>query len=124
MTPNDTKRAKAMEALLTQTKISDAAKSAGIGRKTLYRYMEDPAFCEELAKRRTALFNVAMDQIKTHASQAIEHMQMLMTCGDVRTERLACKDIIEFALRGREIEDLESRLSAIEQQLTQKETKK
>jgi hypothetical protein len=38
---------------------------------------------------------------------------------DKRLKQLACKDVIEYILKHREVEDLENRIEAIEQRLDQ-----
>ena len=46
-----------LSAMLAQSSITKAAEAAGIARETAHRYLKDPAFQAELAKRRGECIN-------------------------------------------------------------------
>lgn len=117
MARNDTKRDKVITALLTCRTLEGAAKAAGIGRRTLYRYLEDPVFRKELREKRNALMDSALDSIRGKVQKAVDQLDALMDCEDDRTRRLACKDLIDYSLRIKESQDMEERLEAIEKLL-------
>ncbi len=51
-------------------------------------------------------------------TKAIETLVSFLDNKDVRLKRLASKDVIEYIIKHKEIEDLDKRLAAIEQQLS------
>ena len=52
-------------------------------------------------------------------TKAIETLTGLLNTQDERLKRLVCKDIIEHILRHKEIRELEERLKAIEEKLSE-----
>jgi hypothetical protein len=52
--------------------------------------------------------------VKTHAVTAVRQLAGLLGSADERLRRQVCKDIIEHALRVRELEDVEQRVTALE----------
>jgi len=117
MAQNDTKRGEAIQALLTCRTMEEAATTAGVGRRTLYRYLDDPDFQNELRSKRTALMDSALDSIKGKVQKAVDQLSALLDCEEDRTRRLACKDLIDYSLKIKETQDIEERLAAIEEQL-------
>ena len=51
-------------------------------------------------------------------TKAVENLVKLLDHADDRLKRLACKDVIEYILEHKTIEDLTKRIDAIEQKLS------
>jgi hypothetical protein len=52
-------------------------------------------------------------------TKAVEELVALLDHKDDRLRRLACKDVIEYIIKHKEIEDLDKRPTAIEQRLSE-----
>jgi hypothetical protein len=53
-------------------------------------------------------------------TKAVENLVGLLNHTDDRLKRLACNDIIEYILKHKEVEDLERRITAIEEKLNER----
>jgi hypothetical protein len=92
-----------------------------VGRTTAYRWMNEPAFKDELARQRDAVLSAALESVKTQATRAVTELTGLLTVKDERLRRLVCNDILAHAMKVRELEDFESRLAVLEKAMTNKE---
>ena len=115
----------AISALLTTASIGDAAQQAGIGERTLYRWLrEDAPFQAAYRRAKRQVVEQAMTQIQQATGIAVETLLAVMqdpeTPASARVS--AAKAVLEQALKTVEIEDLESRLTALEAQI--KETRR
>jgi hypothetical protein len=104
-----------LAALVSNPDIQAACKAVGVGRSTAHRWLKDPAFRAELARQRDSLLSDTMDSVKTHATRAMAELVNLLDTEDDRLRRLICNDILGHALKIRELEDIERRLTALEQ---------
>lgn len=97
--------------------IQAAAKAAGVGRTSAYRWLEEPAFAEELARLRNEVVNKALGSVKAQATRAAEELQRLLDTDNERLRRLVCKDILSYSIRVRELEEIERRVVRLEERM-------
>ena len=122
----DPKQRLLLAALVNDPDVRTAAESAGVSRNTAHRWLRTLAFKEELARRRDAVLSAALAGIQTQAERAAVELGRLLGTEDGRLRRLVCNDILNHAIRLREAEEFERRVSALEAALGQlgKEEKK
>lgn len=98
-----------------------AAKAAGIGPRTLTRWLRtDPEFRAQLEQARAAVFERAADTAASRVEQALATLESLLT-SEFEFARLgAARAIVESACRLREIVDLSERVSRIEERLLER----
>jgi len=65
--------------------------------------------------RRDAIADAALDTFKTYILRAVDTLAKLLEAEDERVRRAAAKDIIDFTFRVRETQDIERRLSRLEE---------
>jgi hypothetical protein len=58
--------------------------------------------------------------LENSLTKAVNALTGLLDTNDSRLKRLVCNDIIDHILQRKEIEDLDKRLTAIEQRLAEK----
>jgi len=97
------KKTAVIMALLNSETIESAAQKAKTSKVTVCKYLRDPEFAALLAAGREEIFNYAIGQLKTSA-------------------RLASATVLNFALKGSEYRDLESRIEAIEKILEERKS--
>jgi phage terminase small subunit len=111
------KQRKCIEALLTKWDTTQAAAAAGVSRDTLYRWLKGPAFREELQNATRASLEALSRGLVTLGGQALD--VLAATLDDPKANQAAkvrAADIIlSKILSLRELIDLESRLSALEE---------
>jgi c-di-GMP-related signal transduction protein len=103
-----------LTALVGNPDVQLASKAAGVSRSTAFRWMRQPAFQEELTRQRDAVLCETLATVKTHAVRAVATLVGLLSVKDDRLRRQVCNDILDRAMKVRELEDLERRLVALE----------
>ena len=111
---------KAIPLLIAGRTITEGCEKAGIERTVYYDWLEQPEFKAELDRQRDEAAKMAFDTLTGALTKAVENLVKLLDHADDRLKRLACKDVIEYILKHREIEDLVKRIEAIEQRLAAK----
>jgi len=114
------KQHRAIAAILDTPSMDAAAKRARVGRTTLYTWLRDAAFRDELARRQGEVFDAALGRLKTLVGDAAQGLGDLVGSFDERVKRSACRDILDVALKVHEIHEIERRLAAIEANLQQR----
>jgi len=110
------KKQAAILALLTAPSIEEASKSAGIGKRTLYRWLEFPDFNTAYRKAKRAAFSQALARLQQGASAAATTIIEIMADTTVATStRLkAAECVLDHARSGIETEEIEARIAALE----------
>jgi hypothetical protein len=112
------KQHKALAALLSEPTVTAAAATCGIGERTLHKWLHDvPAFVEAYAAVRHDAVGQAVARLQHATGIAVDALLDVLdvdapTPAAVRVS--AAKVIIEYALRFRELDELESRIAALE----------
>jgi transposase-like protein len=110
------KQEEAVAALLTQRNVEEAARAAGIGTRTLLRWMKLPEFQAAYREARRAAFGQAVARLQQGTSAAATTLLKTMidpnTPASVRVR--AAEVIFNHAGKAIELEDLEARLAALE----------
>ena len=109
-----------LAALAEEANVQAAAKAAGVTRQTAHRWLRMVEFRDELARRREVVLAEALAGVTTQAGRAAGELGRLLETSDLRLRRLVCNDILNHALRVRELENLERRLAALEKVMEEK----
>src|SRR6266849_5227323 len=106
----------AIAALLSQRNVDEAARTAGIGTRTLLRWMKDPEFDAAFRKARRAAFGQTTARLQQGSSAAATILMKLMLDANTpaSTRVRAAEIIVSHAAKAIEIEDIEARLSELE----------
>ena len=106
----------AIAALLTCSAITDAAKQCGIGEVTLHRWLKDATFQATYRDARRVVVQHAIAQVQRATGEAVETLRSVMQDAEAPASARvsAAKAILETALKGIEIDDLEVRIVALE----------
>lgn len=111
----------AISALLTEPSLLDAAQRAGIGERTLRRWLHAPeyqAFQVAYRSAKRSVVEQAITQVQQATGKAVTTLLAVMD--DPRSAASAkvsaAKAVLEQAIRAVEIDDLETRIAALEAQ--------
>jgi hypothetical protein len=77
-----TSQRKAIAALLTARDISSAADLAGVGRRTLYRWLKQPAFRRELHEAEQAAITAAAGRLAGMQAEALDALEDIFKRAD------------------------------------------
>jgi hypothetical protein len=113
------KREQAIAALLSASTLVEAAKAAGIGDRTLWRWLQDPHFQTAYRQARRDAVGQAIARLQQVASTAVDTLESVMKSSAARDSArvAAARAVLELGVRAIELEDLEARLTALEQHL-------
>jgi hypothetical protein len=106
---------KAIAALLTEPTIAAAAKKAGIGEATLYRWLaEDEHFENAYRAARRSAVEGAIGGLQRASEGAVSALERNLTCGLPSVEVRAAVSILDYSLRGIDRYDILERLETLE----------
>jgi len=110
-----TRQFTAITALLSNTTVEAAARSARVSRTQLYAWLAEPGFKAELVRRRAEVFDSALDRLKTLSGQAVDALTDLINAtDDPRTRLGAVRIALDSAFMAHEKQEFEERLAALE----------
>lgn len=110
------KKEEAIAALLSQRNMEEAARAAGIGTNTLFRWLQIPEFQAAYRQARREAFGQATSRLQQGSSAAASTLLKIMLDKDAPTSsRLrAAESVLAHGAKAIEIEDIEARVSELE----------
>ena len=111
------KQEDAIAALLVQRSVEEAARTCGVGTRTLLRWLKTPEFDKAYRTARRAAFGQAVARLQQAGSAAATTLLKTMidttTSASVRVR--AAEAILHHAAKAIEIEDIDARVAELEQ---------
>ena len=111
------KQEAAIAALLSQRTVEDAARVAGIGARTLFRWLELPEFREAYLQARRQAFGQASARLQQATGAAVSVLLTLMLDANApaASRVRAAHSVLGLAAKALELEDIEVRLRHLEE---------
>jgi hypothetical protein len=106
---------KAIASLLSTRTIGEAAKVCGVNDATLWRWLQLPDFQSAYRAARRQVVERAITELQAAASEAVETLKRNLTCGKPEAENRAAQIVLEQAVRGVELIDLQERIERLEE---------
>src|ERR1700704_4002962 len=106
----------AIAALLSQRNVDEAARTAGIGTRTLLRWMKDPEFDAAFRAAWRSAFGQTTARLQQGSSAAATILMKLMLDANTpaSTRVRAAEIVVNHAAKAIEIEDIAARVSELE----------
>src|SRR5712691_7854146 len=103
-------------ALLEHPTLEKAAAAVGVSDVTLWRSLQKPGFAEAYRKARREAFSQSVARLQHASNAAVGTLLRVMTDREApAASRVRAADVVlQTALRGMEMEDLEARLDRLE----------
>jgi hypothetical protein len=102
-------------ALVAGATHAEAAREAGVGERTVYRRLAEPAFRAELQRRRSQIVDNVLGWLVAASTEAVETLVRLQQPGAPAAVQLsAARAILDNMQKVRESAELEARISALE----------
>ncbi len=112
---------KALPRILAAPTITEGCKRAKVSRNTFYSWLKEPPFKSEYDKQGRELVEVALRDLQATVPDAVATLRKLLKSGQHAVKFRAAQLIIENVLKRIEIEDIGSRLAALEETVKQRE---
>jgi hypothetical protein len=108
---------RAISALIAAKSHVEAAEVAGVGERTLYRWLADPAFRAELSQAEGELIDLATRRLIDLQEAAIDALDETLDAGAASpgVRLRAASLVLDYLLKLRELRTLEKRLSDLEE---------
>ena len=116
------KQLKAVTLLLTRPTREEVIKEIEVSTETLYRWLRDPAFKEELARQQNIIIEAALIILRANMTRAAETLVGLLDEKGGELRRRVANDIISHVLKAKELEELEERLEQVERVVLERKT--
>ena len=115
------KKLRAVQALISCDTIDEACKESGVTRSTMYRYLKEPLFKKELKIAKRQLINRAILRLQQTCGDATRALAEICRNKDAPASARvsAAKEILSSALKSIELEGIEERIKAVEEQFLQ-----
>lgn len=106
----------ALVALISESTLKEAAKKAGIGEATLWRWLQDPEFQEKYRTARRQAVSQSITQLQKISSEAVETLREVMNSKETppASRVTAARAVLEMSIKAVEVEDLAVRIEALE----------
>jgi hypothetical protein len=110
------KQEDAIAALLSQRSIEDAARVAGVGARTLLRWLKLPEFDAAYREARRKAFSQSIARLQQGSTAAATTLlKVMLDPGTPPSTRVrAAESILTHSAKAIEIEDIEARVAALE----------
>lgn len=114
------KQTKAIVALLTCPTITEAANEAGVSKRTLQRWLDDPGFRAELTIREGEALSGITRRLVGLADQAVKSIAEILSDPGLPslTKLRAAEAVLSNLLKLRDQVDIENRIAKLERTLT------
>jgi DNA-binding MurR/RpiR family transcriptional regulator len=113
------KHHQAIAALIEHRTIREAAQDVGIGQATLFRWMQDPHFRRAYREAKRRVMDHTITQLQRASSEAVTNLQSIMndTKNPPSARVTAARTILDMAVKAVEVEDVEARITVLEEKL-------
>lgn len=110
------KFSRAIAALIVNPSVSQAAASAGIAERTLWRWMSDPEFEQSYRQARQESVTSAIAKLQSVCTAAVDTLVDVMrdSTAPASARVAAARCVLDTALRAVEYENLEARIEVLE----------
>jgi len=113
------RQVKAIPHIVACPTYTEGCEKAKINKTTLYKWLKEPEFKAELDRQRDEVAAEAFGVLSQGLTKVVETLVGLLDNKDDRVKRLTAKDIIDFAIRHKDNEDLDKRLTEVEKRLAE-----
>jgi hypothetical protein len=108
------KRSQIINALLTTPSVKAAAESLKMSQRTVHRALDDPTFQRELRKHCRQLVQGTVARLQHHCALAGLTLASLVKSDNEKIKLAASRAVLQIAVKGVEIADLEARIEELE----------
>jgi DNA-binding transcriptional MerR regulator len=107
--------------LLTAPNITEAARLAGIGERTMLRWLSLGPFQEAYREARRQVVQHAIARLQQVTGEAVETLRQVMQDGNAPASAKvsAARTVLEMAVKAVELEDLEARIADLEEHIAE-----
>jgi len=111
---------KVISAIIGARSYEEAIPVSGVCRQTFYKYLRMDHVKTELDRQLHELTDGAFTRIKTASGEAVEALRALLSSESESIRLRAAQAIVDYVIKARELNEIETRLDEIEAHLALK----
>lgn len=111
------KQRRVITAVVGAKSVEEGCRAAGISKQAFYMWRKDHNFEEEFVRQKDLLVDEALDALRSNVSKAVDTLTALLTTDNESLRRAVCNDVLGHVLKIRELQEVEARLTRLEQLL-------
>jgi hypothetical protein len=111
------KQERAIAALLSEPTHALAAQKAGVSLSTIQRWLRQPAFMREYRRHRTSIVEAAVAKLQAGGDRAVSALLEALECDHAPTRVRAACALLDYAMRGVELCDLDSQVAELNKRM-------
>ncbi len=112
---------RAVAALLEHPTLAEASQASGISKRSLMRWLQREDFQERYRAAQRAVVDSSIAELQSATKEAVKTLRRNLTCGNAFAENTAATTILAQSLKAVEMQELQERISRLEQMLEEKE---
>lgn len=110
-----TNQEKALTALLSSPSVSAASRQCGLSERSLWRYLSDSVFADELKRRRDDVLSASTTGLTAMTQTALDALATLLSdCESESVRARVATSILELSRKAVELDDVLQRLEVLE----------
>jgi hypothetical protein len=106
--------------LIGARSLEEGRLKARVSKATLFKWLKEDAFKAELDHQREIVISEALDRLKASLGKAVDELAGLIDAEEKNIKIRACERVIDFFLKTKELSEIEGRLSALENAVTER----
>jgi hypothetical protein len=112
----------AIAALLATPTLAEAAQVCGVSERTLRRWLHDETFAGRYRQERTRMLESTVNLLRQKSVAAVETLAEVANDKEASASARvsAARSVVELAIKGAELQDLEARIDDLEQMAREK----
>ena len=114
------RQAKAIPVIIGAKSVEAGCSQAGVSKTLFYSWMKTPDFADEYRRQRDVLVDEAMDSLRASLKKAVNTLTTLLDTDNESLRRAVSNDILNHVLKIKEMQEVENRLSKLEQLMEEK----
>lgn len=108
----------AIAEILTSPSLEEARRRIQAAKGTFYGWLKEPVFQVELKRQREILVEQAFERLQGGLCQAVDKLRELLNVGQTSIQLRSAQTLLDHGLKVRALQDLEGRIAALEQRLS------
>ena len=115
------KAEQAIVALLEHPTIAEAAKACGLSERSMWRWLQREDFQARYKQAQRVVVDTSITELQNATKEAVRTLRRNLTCGNAFAENTAAQTILAQSLKAIEMQELQERITRLEQMLAEQE---
>ena len=92
----------------------------GRARQTFYKWLKEETFRDEYRRQQDLLFDLAFETMRRNVQEGADKLAGLLETDNPQLLRRVCRDVLDYALKMKEMTDVDARIDVLERTVAQR----